>query len=584
MIDDLKSSIQGAIHKLIEDGTLPEGSPDSVGLERTRDSNHGDFATNVAMTLARPARRNPRELAGLLIDKLERPARVEKIEIAGPGFINFFVHGSHWQEVVQRILDQGQGYGLAEKNSGDSILLEFVSANPTGPLHVGHGRGAAYGASLGNLLEAAGHRVHREYYVNDMGRQMDILAASTIIRALEQQGADIPFPVNGYRGDYVLDIAHTLIKQHPDSLLPASAYDFGSLPEDGEDTKEQFIDALIELLRTTLGTERFFEIQQFALTTILEDIREDLGEFGVNYDEWFSERGLGTSGRIQEELDQLDQAGHLFEQDGALWFRSTDFGDDKDRVLRRDNGQSTYFASDVAYHMDKFARGFDRCVNIWGADHHGYIPRVRAAMQALHEKPPLLQIHLVQFANLYRGEEKVPMSTRSGSFVTLRDLRAEVGSDAARFFYVMRKSDQHMDFDLELAKSQSRDNPVYYIQYAHARVCRLMEKLTEQGLNWDMGDGLSSLDLLGEDLEQELLTKLEEYPQMVARAAEQAAPHSVANYLRELSGRFHVWYNAHRALVDDPALRNARIALCLAVRQVVANGLTLLGVSAPERM
>ncbi len=586
MMDLLKEAVEAAIGKLIADEVLPPETPRTVILERTRDPVHGDFATNAALTLARAARRNPRELADLLCAAIDLPRDVERTEIAGPGFINFFVHGSRWQETIQRILGEGAHYGRCQAEPPQKILLEFVSANPTGPLHVGHGRGAAYGASLGNILEAAGHSVHREYYVNDMGRQMNILAASVAVRGLQELGHDLHFPENGYRGDYILTIARDLVATRPELLNGFAADALQGMPQDSPEApgKEIFIDALIQRLESCLGQEAFDHVRQFALGGILADIRDDLEGFGVHFDEWYSERSLGNSGRIEEELQRLDANGHLFTRDGATWFRSTSFGDDKDRVLRRDNGQTTYFASDVAYHLDKFERGFDRCINIWGADHHGYVPRVKAALQALEMNPELLDIYLVQFANLYRGKEKLAMSTRSGSFVTLRELREEVGDDAARFFYVMRKSDQHMDFDLDLAKSESRENPVYYVQYAHARVCSVMEKLREQGLEWNEQEALDNLERLDEDAEQELLTKLDEFPQVVMRAAEQAAPHSVANYLRELAARFHVWYNAHRALVEDSGLRNARVALCLAVRQVVANGLALLGVSAPEKM
>ncbi len=423
--------------------------------------------------------------------------------------------------------------------------------------------------------------MHREYYVNDMGRQMDILATSVWLRGLEAAAMDVPFPANAYQGDYVRDIAADLRSAHPEFFADALT---GLEQVEAEDDPEARLDAWVALARRTLGEENFLVVLNAALRTVLEDIRADLAEFGVQYDLWFSERSLGESGRIREELTRLHEAGLTYEQDGALWFRAMEFGDAKDRVLRRENGLTTYFASDVAYHLDKYERGYDRLINIWGADHHGYVPRVRAAVTALQLDEHRLQVQLVQFANLFRGGEKVSMSTRSGSFVTLRELRDEVGNDAARFYYVMRKSDQHMDFDLDLAVSQSKDNPVYYVQYAHARVSRMLEKHNAEHGKWSQESALDALDQLTEAEEQELLGKLEAWPDTVRKAAEQCAPHALAVFLRELAGIFHLYYNTHRVLVDDAALRSARIGLSLGVQTVLRNGLGILGVSAPERM
>jgi arginyl-tRNA synthetase len=451
---------------------------------------------------------------------------------------------------------------------------------------VGHGRGAAYGASVADLLEAAGIKVQREYYVNDAGRQMNILAVSVWLRYLEQCGQALTFPCNGYKGDYVHEIAAELHRSLGETLNRPVETVFAGIPVDEPlgGNKEEHIDALIERCLELLGEADYRTLFDAGLVGIREDIKDDLEGFGVDYQNWFSERGLTENGDVDQALSRLQEAGHLFEEEGNLWFRSTAFGDDKDRVVKRANGQTTYFASDIAYHMNKFERGFDKVVNIWGADHHGYIVRVKAALQALGIDPARLVVRLVQFAILYRGAERVQMSTRSGSFVTLRELREEVGNDACRFFYVTRKSEQHMDFDLELAKSESKDNPVYYIQYAHARVCSVMRKLEERGLSWDRELGLASLQRLDTDYEKDLVTQLGRYPEVLKNAALAYEPHVLAHYLRELAGDFHTYYNANKMLIDDAGLRNARITLSQAVRQVLNNGLKLLGVSAPVEM
>jgi len=447
------------------------------------------------------------------------------------------------------------------------------------------GRGAAYGATVADLLEAAGFEIEREYYVNDAGRQMNILAASVWLRYLEELGADLTFPSNGYQGHYVRDIAHRLVIDHQNRFEQSTDAVFTNLPADepqGGD-KDQYIDAVIERAQELLGDD-YNLVFNAGLDSILGDIREDLSEFGVDYQVWFSERSLTSSGDVDTALNILDSKGHLYEQDGNIWFRSTAFGDDKDRVVKRANGQTTYFASDIAYHMNKFDRGFDQVVNVWGADHHGYITRVKAAISALGYDPEKLIVKLVQFAILYRGEERVQMSTRSGSFVTLRELRDEVGKDACRFFYVTRKAEQHMDFDLELAKSESKDNPIYYIQYAHARVCSVLRKLEADGMHWHQDEGIAALALLNSEAEKDLMTKLSRYPEILQNAAMNYEPHQLANYLRELSGDYHTWYNGHKMLIDESDLRNARLTLSIAVRQVIANGLELLGASAPEQM
>jgi arginyl-tRNA synthetase len=582
----LESLLRSAVATLQANGGLPADLEPSFTVERTRDAQHGDFAANLAMVLAKPARAQPRKLAEQLVAALPADPAVIKVEIAGPGFINFFIDAKAQFGVVRAVHEAGRGFGRGAAGAGRRVQVEFVSANPTGPLHVGHGRGAAYGAVVANLLAAVGFEVHREYYVNDAGRQMDILAASVWLRYLEECGEALVFPSNGYRGEYIRGIAWELRKKHGDQFRHPAAEAFADIPPDepqGGD-KETHIDALVAQAKRLLGTQGYRIVFDAGLDSILDDIQQDLEEFGVRYDEWFSERSLAEAGAVERALDKLRAAGHLYQQDGATWFASSRLGDEKDRVVVRENGQATYFASDIAYHMDKLERGFDRIVNVWGADHHGYVARVKAAIEALGGDPAKLDVLLVQFAVLYRGEEKVQMSTRSGEFVTLRQLRNEVGKDAARFFYVMRKSDQHMDFDLKLATSRSNENPVYYVQYAHARVCSVFRQLDEKGWQRSLANGMDHLDLLVESHETALLSRLARYPEVVEESALQHAPHHLLHYLRELAYEFHTYYNAHQFLVEDAALRDARLNLIAAVRQVVANGLGLLDVSAPEAM
>ena len=582
----IQERVAGALEALAEQGVLDRAALRAPVIERTRDPAHGDFATNAALVNAKAAGMAPRALAERILAALGEDPLVAKVEIAGPGFINFHLAPEAWRQVVPQILQGGAAYGRSDIGGGKRVQVEFVSANPTGPLHVGHGRGAAYGAVVADLLEAVGFDVHREYYVNDAGRQMDILATSVWLRYLELAGETLDFPSNAYQGDYVWDIAATLHREHGDAYRHPAAEVFEGVPPDepaGGD-KEAHIDALIARAKALLGDNRYRYVFELALNTILDDIRDDLEKFGVVYDQWFSERTLVESGAVNRAIERLRKGGWLYEKDGALWFRSSAFGDEKDRVVERENGQTTYFASDIAYHMDKLERGFERVIDVWGADHHGYVPRVKAALEALGDDPDKLDVLLVQFAILWRGGEKVPMSTRSGEFVTLRQLRKEVGRDAARFFYVMRKCEQHLDFDLDLAKSQSNDNPVYYIQYAHARVCSVLRQAQEKGIAVEPSPGATHLERLTEDHEQALLKTLARYPEVVEAAALNEEPHQLTHYLRELAHEFHTYYNAHPFLVDDAALRDARIKLILATRQVIANGLGLLGVSVPESM
>jgi arginyl-tRNA synthetase len=577
--------IETTVEQLKSQNILPGSVTYRVSIDATKDKSHGDFASNIALVLAKQASMAPRQLAEILCQTINaiKPAEVEKLEIAGPGFINFWVSSSSQFSVIPSIFEQGELFGRSPANTKKRVQVEFVSANPTGPLHVGHGRGAAYGATVADFLEAAGYNVEREYYVNDAGRQMNILAASVWLRYLELFNEDIKFPVNGYKGDYIHAISAELKDVHGDRFSRAIDDVFSDLPkdEDAGGDKELYIDAVVQKAKSLLG-EDYAIVFDAGLNSIVDDIRDDLGEFGVRYQTWFSEASL--SSKIDSALAKLDANGHLYEENGAIWFRSTSFGDDKDRVVKRDNGETTYFASDIAYHLNKFERGFDRVVNVWGADHHGYIPRVKAALQAMDLDSDKLDVKLVQFAILYRGGERVQMSTRSGSFVTLRELRDEVGNDAARFFYVTRKAEQHMDFDLDLAKSQSKDNPVYYIQYAHARIASMLRKLNEESVSVNREQGLSYLNENGIEAEIDLAKRLSEYQEVLNAAAENLEPHSMTHYLRELAGEFHAYYNSNKVLVEDTALRDARITLSLAVKQVISNGLKLLGVSAPESM
>jgi arginyl-tRNA synthetase len=580
----IESLLGQAVQKLVDDGTI-ETSP-SLQVTRTKDAAHGDFTCNVAMMLAKQAGMPPRDVALLIIDAVPADDAVERIEIAGPGFINFFLSQANTLDIIRTITEAGEAFGTSNKAAGQRVQIEFVSANPTGPLHVGHGRGAAYGATLASLMRAVGFDVDCEYYVNDAGRQMNILATSIWIRYLQENGQQLPFPSNGYKSEaYIFDIARALKDEYDDRFVHLADALMSDIPDDEPDggDKEEHIDALIDRARALLGND-YRIVFEAGLKAILGDIRDDLEEFGVFFEHWYSEQSLADRDLINTAVKRLQDAGYIYEQDGALWFRSTDFGDEKDRVVVRDNGQGTYFASDIAYHLDKFQRGYDKCINIWGADHHGYVARVKAALNALGEDENRLDILLVQFANLYRGGERVQMSTRSGSFVTLRELRDEVGTDAARFFYVMRKCEQHMDFDLDLAKSQSNDNPVYYIQYAHARICSVFSQLAEKSLVHDAGNGFDNLASLTEKHETELISKLDAFCDVVEKAAYNAEPHLLVHYLRELANLLHSYYNAHHFIIDDADLRDARLNLIDATRHVLHNGLTLLGVSAPEKM
>lgn len=564
---------------IAEHGTI---QPDDLEpqLERTRDPKHGDFTSNVALRIAKKLSRPPRDVAAEIVAALPESRLVQKAEVAGPGFINFTLAAGAYEQEIRDILAEGDEYGRSNLGDGQRILLESVSANPTGPLHVGHGRLAAYAASLANLLRATGHDVHEEYYVNDAGRQMDILAASVWLRYAVLLGAELPFPDNAYQGEYVTEIAQALYESHADSLAADTETIASSLAKP-DVSPEELLDDLIAQIKTQLGADRFGVVLGAALESVLADIKDDLRGFGVTPQNWYSERRL-VDGPIERALSVLEERNMLYVRDGATWFKASDFGDEKDRVVVRENGATTYFASDIAYHLEKRERGFDVLLDVLGADHHGYVARVRGGLEAMGEPADCLEVRLVQFVALYRGKKKVQMSTRSGKFVTLRELREEVGNDAARFFYVSRSNDQHLDFDLELAKTRSNDNPVYYIQYAHARVSSMLRRMEDENVIANNPGG--DLARLVEAAERTLMVALSRYPEVVQLATVNRAPQHLVHYLRDTAAAFHACYNSHRVLVDDLPLRDARVALALATQQIIRNGLLLLGVSAPNSM
>ncbi|MGE4298394.1 MAG: arginine--tRNA ligase [Desulfovibrionaceae bacterium] len=527
--------------------------PDKAGIEPPKDRQFGDMATNLAMVLSGQAKKKPRDLAEEIKAAIEARDASLTLDIAGPGFLNVTFMPAFWQRTVTDILDQGDRYGAVDVGKGRKVQVEYVSANPTGPLHIGHGRGAATGDSLARILRFTGHDVTTEYYINDAGRQMRLLGMSVWVRLQQSQGKDIPLPEDSYKGDYIMDIAADVLRDTPGIM---------DLPE----------------------AEAVDICRRRAMDDILAGIRKDLEDFGCEHQVWYSEQSLLDAGGVDKAFKLLTDAGKAFEKDGAFWFRSTEYGDDKDRVLRKSDGLLTYFASDIAYHADKYQRGFDLVVDIWGADHHGYIPRMTAAVQALGKTPANLKVILVQLVNLLRGGEQIAMSTRAGMFETLADVVAEVGADAARFIFLSRKSDSHLDFDLELVKRKSMDNPVYYVQYAHARICSVLRKAEERGVAQTAMDA-APLDCLDTPEDLNLLRQLERFPDALAAAAENQSPHHVSFYLSELASALHRYYTVNHILgVDDEAVMQARLRLVRAVAQVIRNGLALLGVSAPETM
>ncbi|MFT5396754.1 MAG: arginyl-tRNA synthetase [Gammaproteobacteria bacterium] len=579
----IKQNLVTALNQYIKVNSLHLEEFPSIEIEHVKDLQHGDFASNIAMILAKPLSKPPRIIAEELIKFLSDHPMLEKTEIAGPGFINFFLAKNAYLQIIPEIFIMGKNFGTSKFGNNKRILLEYVSSNPTGPIHIGHGRGAAYGSVLAQLLLATGHNVTREYYVNDAGRQMDILATSVWLRYLQiQTDQGIPFPENGYHGQYITDIAQGLYSQKTIFSLPEINELLTTLHSDIDEDKK--LDKIISQAKSTLKNEYKEVLFPAALDQILAEIKIDLENFGVCFDNWFSERSLIDSGEIDRCISKLESTGAIYEKDGAKWFNSSEFGDEKDRVVVRENGMTTYFASDIAYHINKYDRGYDEIINIWGADHHGYISRVNGALTAFGKNPDKLKVLLVQFATLYKGKEKLQMSTRSGEYVTLKQLRDDVGNDATRFFYLMRKAEQHLDFDLELAKSESNVNPVYYIQYAHARICSVFKQLEERGLIFDSEQGLKNLSKLDTEQEQHLVKSLSRYGEIVHSAAINFEPHQLSFYLRDLATDFHGYYNSSQFIVDDDELRSARFCLISATRQVLNNGLDLLGLTAPEEM
>ena len=581
----MKNKLQELLKKTLNQLAIDENwqiPSDILSIERTRDPQFGAFTSHVAMGLAKSVGRPSRELAEKIKTHFPKHVDIIKIEVAGPGFLNFYLSEQVHQEIIKTILSEKKDYGRSKNaminNSSTKIHLEFVSANPTGPLHVGHGRGAVFGDVLGNLLKAVGHDVHKEYYLNDVGRQMQILALSIWLRYLMLYDEPISLPKKAYQGDYLFDIAQNLKDDHHEKFRISAS----ELTVENTEDPEHVLNHLIATAQQTLGDENFQLILDTGLHVIRQGIEDDLKDFGITFDEWFSERSLVDQGDIEQSIEAL--RAYTYKKDGALWFRATDFGDDKDRVLIRDNGQITYFASDVAYHHNKFLREFNQLIDVMGSDHHGYITRLKAVIQALGHSVKDCTVKLVQFAILYRGRERVQMSTRSGLFVTLKALYDEIGKDAARFFYIMRKCEQHLDLDLELAKLKTNENPVYHIQYAHARICSVFRQLPEKMINFMPNEALAHLGQLNTAHEKALLTTLARYPELIQNAAGKQEPHLLTQYLRDLAHEFHSYYNAYKILVDDPALRDARLLLMKATQQVLINALGILGIRAPESM
>jgi arginyl-tRNA synthetase len=550
----IKNLILEAAGRAHQNGDLPSGDRVEAEVEEPKADSHGDFSTNIAMVMASAQKMPPRKIAQVIIGHIEDPEGIlEKTEIAGPGFINFFLKTSAWHPVLQKIHAANTRYGATDIGKGQKFQVEFVSSNPTGPLHVGHGRGAAVGDAVANILAFCGYDVEKEYYINDSGRQIHTLGRSVYLRYKEMFGQKVTFPDECYQGDYIRDLAAEIKVEQGDALL--------SQPE---------ADALTICAR-------------FAAAKILAGIRQDLKTFGIEFDCWFSEQSLYDSGRVDQILDNFRNQGIIYEKDGALWFKTSDFGDEKDRVVVKKNGETTYFASDIAYHQDKYDRGFERVVDVWGADHHGYIPRMKAAVEACGHRRDQFDVILVQLVNLLRAGEPVAMSTRAGKFETLRDVIDDVGRDAARFIFLTRHYESALDFDLEVAKQKSNDNPVYYVQYVHARISSIVRKGKERGtpdVSWDD----QAVARLEAPEEIDLIKNLARYPDVLAGSAKSMEPHRVTYYLMNLASAFHTYYNKHRVLGDDPQLQCGRLNLVLAVQKVIRNGLTLLGVSAPDKM
>jgi arginyl-tRNA synthetase len=580
----MKDNIKKTLSEILEDlysQVEPEIKNLKISIQDNKEKEHGDLATNIAMVLAKPLKKNPKEIAEEIKQNFVLDEKIIKVEVAGPGFLNFFLSKDSHGEILEQIQKENKDFGKSGSKQS-KVLIEYVSSNPTGPLHVGHGRGAVFGSVLSSLLEEAGFEVDQEYYVNDFGRQMNILATSVWIRYCQLFSSEIKMMQQGYQGDYLLPVAKKLKDEKSDNLFKIEESLIQKL--DSEDQDDEFTDQLVESLRVILK-EEFQYIREFALSEILHLIKADLEQCGVHHNAWFSESSLygndgSTDSKVDVSIEELKSRGFIYEEGGAIWFKSSTLGDDKDRVLRRGNGEYTYFASDVAYHLDKYDRGYDRVINVWGSDHHGYLPRVRAAMDACDRDINKLEVIFIQFANLVKAGKKVSMSTRSGDFITLSELMNEVTTEAARFFYINRKADQHLEFDLDLAKEQSKDNPLYYIQYAHARICSVLRKAENEFEDFDSVE----LALLGSEKEIEILKLLRQYPQLIERSAKAGEPHLLCYFLRDLSGVFHSYYNSEKFLIEDKKLMISRLFLLKGVKQVIANGLRVLGIKAPEEM
>ena len=580
MKDNIKKTLSEILENLYSQ-VEPEVKNLKISIQDNKEKEHGDLATNIAMVLAKPLKKNPKEIAEEIKQNFVLDEKIIKIEVAGPGFLNFFLSKDSHGEILEQIQKENKDFGKSGSKQS-KVLIEYVSSNPTGPLHVGHGRGAVFGSVLSSLLEEAGFEVDQEYYVNDFGRQMNILATSVWIRYCQLFSSEIKMMQQGYQGDYLLPVAKKLKDEKSDSLFKIEESLIQKL--NSEDQDDEFTDQLVESLRVILK-EEFQYIREFALSEILHLIKADLEQCGVHHNAWFSESSLygndgSTDSKVDVSIEELKSRGFIYEEGGAIWFKSSSLGDDKDRVLKRGNGEYTYFASDVAYHLDKYDRGYDRVINVWGSDHHGYLPRVRAAMDACDRDINKLEVIFIQFANLVKAGKKVSMSTRSGDFITLNELMNEVTTEAARFFYINRKADQHLEFDLDLAKEQSKDNPLYYIQYAHARICSVLRKAENEFEDFDSVE----LALLGSEKEIEILKLLRQYPQLIERSAKAGEPHLLCYFLRDLSGVFHSYYNSEKFLIEDKELMTSRLFLLKGVKQVIANGLRVLGIKAPEEM
>ena len=589
MKEELKKSLHQALKSLGKEHNI-NLSETKIEVKENKEKKFGDFSSNLALTLSKILSEPPRDIAEMLLNELGEKDFIDRMEIAGPGFINFFLSHASRTEILKTINKEKEKFGFSTKKKAEkeSVLIEYVSSNPTGPLHVGHGRGAAFGSVLASMLKAIGHQVDEEYYVNDQGRQTEILSLSVWLRYLEIFNQVSLFPNNCYQGAYIESLAKDLKKNKDkkyciENKIGKEVSQLLSL-----DLTEEELDSLIAKSKKVLK-KGFEEIKTFALESILQNIEGDLKAFGVEHNKWFKESSMFRSSKtsvslISEALDSLESKKRVYEKDGALWFKSTDFGDEKDRVVKRENGATTYFASDIAYHANKFDRGYSKIINVWGADHHGYLPRVRAAMSALGEDTDKFEVIFIQFANLVRGGKKLSMSTRAGEFISLNELIEEVTSEAARFFFINRKGNQHLDFDLDLAKEESKDNPLYYIQYAHARICSVFDKLKENKKSYKESIALESLDQLESDQEVEIQQLLSQFPDVVNRSAENYEPHLLCYYLRNLAGAFHSYYNNERILVEEEKTLQAKLFLISAVRQVLFNGLKILSISAPESM